>query len=50
MEEFKKEISSLLKKFESRKGHDVKVLGGKKSIPLVSGLEREIRKLKCSLN
>ena len=36
MKGFEKEISSLQKKLESRKGHGVKVSGKKGSIPLAS--------------
>lgn len=45
-----KEISSLLRKLESKKGHGVKVSGGKRILPSSSHFEREIRMLECSVN
>ncbi|RVW67644.1 hypothetical protein CK203_063068 [Vitis vinifera] len=47
---FEKEINSLLKKLELRKGRGVKIARGKKKSPLATRLEREIRKLECSVN
>ena len=47
---FEKEISSLLKKLQSRKESGVNGLGGKKKILLSSCFERKIRKLECSIN
>ena len=47
---FEKEINSLLRKIESRKGRGVKVVGGKKKSFLATHLEREILKLECPGN
>ena len=47
---FEKESNSLLWKLESRKGRGVKITRGKKKSPLATRLEREIRKLECSVN
>ena len=47
---FEKESNSLLWKLESRKGLGVKITRGKKKSPLATRLEREIRKLECSVN
>ena len=44
---FKKEINSLLRKLELRKGRGVKVSGGKRKPLASSGFEREIQKLEC---
>ena len=46
---FEKEITALLKKMESRKGRGVKVSRGSRKSSS-SCLEREIRKLECSVN
>ena len=50
MEWFEKEISSLLKKLELRKGCGVKVSGRKRSTPSTSHFEQKIHKLECSVN
>ena len=47
---FEKEINSLLKKLELRKGRGIKIARGKKKSPLATRLEKEIRKLECSVN
>lgn len=47
---FEKEIRSLLKKLEARKGRGVKVSGGKRSLRLASHFERELRNLESSVN
>ena len=47
---FEKESNSLLWKLESRKGRGVKITRLKKKSPLASRMEREIRKLECSVN
>lgn len=47
---FEKEISSLLKKLETRKRRGVKRLGEKKIFLSSSRFDREIRKLECSVN
>ena len=47
---FKKEISSLLKNLEARKGHGVKISDRKKNHLLASYLERELRKLEYATN
>lgn len=46
---FEKEISSILRKLESIKGHGVKILGRKKILPSSSRFEREIGKLGARL-
>ena len=50
MTRFKKEINSLLKILESRRGCGVKIVGEKKKSPLATQLEREIIKLERSVN
>ena len=45
-----KEISSLLRKMESRKGRGVKVSRGNRKSFSCTCLEGEIRKLECSVN
>lgn len=47
---FEKEISTLLRKMESRKHCRVKVTGGKRKIFSSTHLDCEIRKLECSVN
>lgn len=47
---FEKEISTLLRKMESRKDCRVKVTGGKRKIFSSTHLDCEIRKLECSVN
>lgn len=47
---FKKEINSLLKKLDLKKGRGVMVLGGRIKPLASSRFEREIRKLECSVN
>ena len=47
---FKKEINSLLKILESRRGCGVKIVGEKKKSPLATQSEREIIKLERSVN
>lgn len=46
---FEKEISSILRKLESIKGHGVKILGRKRILPSSSRFEREIGKLGARL-
>ena len=45
-----KEISSVLKSLDSRKGCEVKISAGKRSYLLTSCLERELHKLECIVN
>ena len=47
---FEKEISTLLRKMESRKDCRVKVTGGKRKIFSSTHLHCKIRKLECSVN
>ena len=50
IERYEKEIFSLLRKIETRKGCGVCVLGKKKKLNSTSRFEREIQKLECSVN
>ena len=47
---FIKEISSLLRKLEAKKGRGVKVSRGRRKSKSSSRLEKEIRRLECSIN
>ena len=47
---FEKEINSLLRKLEAKKGCGVKASGGRQHSLSSSRLEKEIRRLKCSVN
>ena len=47
---FEKEINSLLKNLEARKGRGVKVLGGRRKHFLTSHFERELLKLEYLIN
>ena len=48
--ELRKEINSLLRKLEVKKGCGVKVFGGRRKSLSSSQLEKEIQRLKCSVN
>ncbi|RVW95945.1 Pseudouridylate synthase 7-like [Vitis vinifera] len=48
--ELEKEINSLLRKLEVKKGCGVKVFGGRRKSLSSLQLEKEIRRLKCSVN
>ena len=50
MEGFDKEVDSLLRKLEARKGQRVVGLTGKRRPSHASWFERELRKLDCSVN
>ncbi|RVX19062.1 hypothetical protein CK203_007022 [Vitis vinifera] len=50
IERYEKEIFSLLRKIETRKGCGVCVLRKKKKLNSTSRFEREIQKLECSVN
>lgn len=45
-----KEINSLLKKPETKRGHGVKITRRKKKSPLATHLEKDMRKLECSVH
>lgn len=47
---FEKEITSLLRKMEARKGCGVRISRGKRKMFSASHVEREIRNLECLVN